>query len=152
MEDKITNVKQSIEKIKDNLRNNNIRENDLDILMKLKDLPDDLHEVIVLIYSYGKHNVHLLQNKNNDMTNDMTDVMNKLLDMAIMLNGDVTKSKKKLFTVNNLPYIVGTVAGMFLIIWIGYVIDPEATKYVTGLIGDTFSSMKKYIITTVLKL
>jgi len=152
MEKKIITVKDAIARIKDDLRNNRIEADDLNILLKLKDVPDDLHEVIVLIHTYNKHSVSLMKNENEILLTDVTNIMEKLLEMTEQVNGDVKKSKAKLFTTHNLPYIIGGGMLVFFLIWLGYLYDPEATKYVIGLISDTFSSMKKYILTTILKI
>jgi len=152
MEKKIITVKDAITRIKDDLRNNRIEADDLNILLKLKDVPDDLHEVIVLIHTYNKHSVGLMKNENEILINDITNIMEKLLEMTEQVNCDVAKSKRKLFTVNNLPYIIGGGMLVFFIIWLCYLYDPEATKYVIGIVSDTFSSMKKYILTTIMKI
>ena len=152
MEAKITNVKGSIDRVKEGLRNNRIEADDLNILLKLKDVPDDLHEVIVLIHTYNKHNVSMMRSENELVMVDITNIMEKLLDMTELVNKDVKNGKKKFFTAANVPYILAGTSGMFFLIWLAYLFDPEATKYVMGLVGDTFSSIKKYILSSIIKL
>jgi len=152
MEGKIIGVKEALNKVKGGLRNNQIKTDDLNILLKLKDVPDDIHEVIVLIHTYNKHSVSLIRSENEILITDITNIMEKMLDLTETVNKDVSKTKKKFFSATNIPYIAGFILGVFFLIWVGYLIDPEATKYVMGLVGDTFSNVKKYLLSSIIKI
>ena len=151
MENEINKLGISINKIRDDLRNNSDITNDLNILLKLKDVPEDIYELLLLMHTYNKHNMNLDKTEFKTLLADLLNIIEKLTNISDRINKNVSSSKKKLFTLHNLPYILGTVFGLFFLIWLAYMINPEATDYVMTMIHTTFTEAKKHIITTIFK-
>jgi len=152
MKKEIVKINNLIEKIDDAIEATDGYIDDSEVIIKLKVIPDDIHEAIALLHTYNKHSFSSLGKQHLEISRNLIKVLEKMSTVIDHTHSVTVTSKKTFFTTERIPYIVASVFFMFMIIWVGYVLEPEATIYVVSIIKDTLLSVKNQIIKVLIAL
>ena len=112
---------------------------DEEFLLKMRDVPEETYEVLLLMHMYYKKNLSNVTNTLSAVTKDVSDITRhnaSLLDEA----NEPTEGIK----VKYLKYIGIIFGSVTVFMWLAYTINPEATEFVIDNMSKVLENIKLF--------
>jgi len=112
---------------------------DEEFLLKMRDVPEETYEVLLLMHMYYKKNLSNVTNTLSAVTKDVSDITRhnaSLLDEA----NEPTEGIK----VKYLKYIGIIFGSVTTFMWLAYTINPEATEFVIDNMSKVLENIKLF--------